>query len=59
MVEHMDRPSLRFAMQAIDAAGARECHEAVREVEDRGYSTLFLAVQYLRGDSHGAIERFL
>jgi hypothetical protein len=57
MVEHMDRPPLRFAMQAFDAAGARECHEAVRVVEDRGYSTLFLAHHYLRGDSHGAIER--
>jgi hypothetical protein len=56
MVEHMDRPPFRFAMQAIDAAGGRACHEAVREVEDQDYSTLFLADHYLRGDSQGAIE---
>jgi hypothetical protein len=53
MVEHMDRPPLRFAVQAIDAAGGWECRETVRDVEDLGYSTLLLADHHLRGDSGG------
>jgi probable F420-dependent oxidoreductase len=43
----MDRPPFRFAVQATDAAGARQWHETVRKVEDLGYSTLFLADHYL------------
>jgi hypothetical protein len=45
-------------MQAIDAASKRECHEGAPELVDLGYSTLFLADHYLRGDSHNAIGLF-
>ncbi len=37
----------RFAVQAINVAGAREWHDTARKVEDLGYSTLFLADHYL------------
>ncbi|GAA1427868.1 TIGR03621 family F420-dependent LLM class oxidoreductase [Mycobacterium cookii] len=43
----MDRPPFRFAVQATNAAGAREWRDTVRKVEDFGYSTLFLADHYL------------
>ena len=43
----MDRPPFRFAVQATNAAGGREWHDTVRQVEDLGYSTLFLADHYL------------
>ena len=43
----MDRPPFRFAVQATNAAGAREWRDTVRKVEDLGYSTLFLADHYL------------
>ncbi|WIM87925.1 TIGR03621 family F420-dependent LLM class oxidoreductase [Candidatus Mycobacterium wuenschmannii] len=43
----MDRPPFRFAVQATNAAGGREWRDTVREVEDLGYSTLFLADHYL------------
>jgi probable F420-dependent oxidoreductase len=33
----------RFAVQATNAAGAREWRDTARQVEDLGYSTLFLA----------------
>ena len=47
MVKPMDRPPFRFAVQATNAAGGREWRDAVRKVEDLGYSTLFLADHYL------------
>jgi probable F420-dependent oxidoreductase len=43
----MDRPPFRFAVQATNAAGGREWRDTVRQVEDLGYSTLFLADHYL------------
>jgi probable F420-dependent oxidoreductase len=43
----MGRPPFRFAVQATNAAGAREWRDTVRKVEDLGYSTLFLADHYL------------
>src|ERR1700741_3806428 len=43
----MDRPTFRFAVQAANAAGAREWRETARKVQDLGYSTLFLADHYL------------
>ena len=46
-MEQMDRPPFRFAVQATNAAGAREWRDIVRKVEDLGYSTLFLADHYL------------
>ena len=48
----MDRPPFRFAVQATNAAGGREWHDTVRKVEDLGYSTLFLADNYLE-PGHG------
>src|ERR1700722_16838917 len=47
MVKPMDRPPFRFAVQATNAAGGREWRDTVRNVEDLGYSTLFLADHYL------------
>ncbi len=47
MVKPMDRPPFRFAVQATNAASAREWRDTVRKVEDLGYSTLFLADHYL------------
>jgi probable F420-dependent oxidoreductase len=47
MVKPMDRPPFRFAVQATNAAGARQWRDTVRKVEDLGYSTLFLADHYL------------
>jgi probable F420-dependent oxidoreductase len=38
---------LRFAVQATNAAGAREWRDTARKVQDLGYSTLFLADHYL------------
>jgi len=43
----MGRPPLRFAVQATNAAGAREWRDTARTVQDLGYSTLFLADHYL------------
>jgi probable F420-dependent oxidoreductase len=43
----MGRPPLRFAVQATNAAGAREWRDTARKVQDLGYSTLFLADHYL------------
>ena len=43
----MGRPPFRFAVQATNAAGAREWRDTARKVEDLGYSTLFLADHYL------------
>src|SRR5215510_15105184 len=43
----MSRPPFRFAVQATNAAGAREWRETARKVQDLGYSTLFLADHYL------------
>jgi probable F420-dependent oxidoreductase len=37
----------RFAIQATNAASAREWKDTARKVEDLGYSTLFLADHYL------------
>jgi probable F420-dependent oxidoreductase len=37
----------RFAVQATNAAGAREWRDTAQRVEDLGYSTLFLADHYL------------
>ena len=47
MVKPMDRPPFRFAVQATNAASARDWRDTVRTVEDLGYSTLFLADHYL------------
>jgi probable F420-dependent oxidoreductase len=47
MVKPMDRPPFRFAVQATNAASARDWCDTVRKVEDLGYSTLFLADHYL------------
>ena len=47
MVNPMDRPPFRFAVQATNAASGREWRNTVRKVEDLGYSTLFLADHYL------------
>jgi probable F420-dependent oxidoreductase len=47
MVKPMDRPPFRFAVQATNAAGARDWRDTVRKVEDLGYATLFLADHYL------------
>lgn len=47
MVNPMDRPPFRFAVQATNAAGGREWRDTVRRVEELGYSTLFLADHYL------------
>ena len=43
----MARPPFRFAVQATNAAGAREWRDTARRVQDLGYSTLFLADHYL------------
>jgi probable F420-dependent oxidoreductase len=43
----MGRPPFRFAVQATNAAGAREWRDTARKVQDLGYSTLFLADHYL------------
>lgn len=43
----MDRQPFRFAVQATNAASAREWREFVRSVEQLGYSTLHLADHYL------------
>ena len=43
----MARPPFRFAVQATNAAGAREWRDTARMVQDLGYSTLFLADHYL------------
>ena len=43
----MGRPPFRFAVQATNAAGAREWRDSARKVQDLGYSTLFLADHYL------------
>ena len=43
----MDRQPFRFAIQATNAAGAREWRDFVYQVEQLGYSTLFLADHYL------------
>ena len=43
----MDRPPFRFAVQATNAASARDWREFVCKVEQLGYSTLFLADHYL------------
>src|SRR3984957_5167317 len=47
MVKPMDRPPFRFAVQATNAAGGREWRDTVRNVQDLGYATLFLADHYL------------
>jgi probable F420-dependent oxidoreductase len=47
----MGRPPFRFAVQATNAAGAREWRDTARKVQDLGYSTLFLADHYL-GPGH-------
>lgn len=43
----MDRQPFRFAVQATNAAGAREWREFACKVEQLGYTTLFLADHYL------------
>jgi probable F420-dependent oxidoreductase len=43
----MSRPPFRFAVQAANAASAREWRTVATKVEDLGYSTLFLADHYL------------
>ncbi len=43
----MDRQPFRFAVQATNAADAREWREFVCKVEQLGYSTLFVADHYL------------
>jgi probable F420-dependent oxidoreductase len=43
----VDRQPFRFAVQATNAADAREWREFVRKVEQLGYSTLTLADHYL------------
>ncbi len=43
----MRRPPFRFAVQATNAAGAREWRDTAVKVQDLGYSTLFLADHYL------------
>lgn len=43
----MDRQPFRFAIQATNAAGAREWREFCCKVEHLGYSTLLLADHYL------------
>jgi probable F420-dependent oxidoreductase len=40
-------PAFRFAVQATNAAHAREWRELARRAQDLGYSTLFLADHYL------------
>lgn len=43
----MDRQSFRFGIQATNAASAADWRQFARNVEDLGYSTLFLADHYL------------
>jgi probable F420-dependent oxidoreductase len=43
----VDRQPFRFAVQATNAANAREWREFARQVEQLGYSTLLLADHYL------------
>jgi probable F420-dependent oxidoreductase len=43
----MGRPPFPFAVQATNAARAREWRDTARKVQDLGYSTLFLADHYL------------
>ena len=43
----MSRPPFRFAVQATNAPGASEWRDTARQVQDLGYSTLFLADHYL------------
>ncbi len=43
----MARRPFRFAVQATNAADAREWRETAHKVEDLGYSTLFVADHYL------------
>jgi probable F420-dependent oxidoreductase len=45
--DSVDRPQFRFAVQATNAADAREWREFASRVEQLGYSTLLLADHYL------------
>jgi probable F420-dependent oxidoreductase len=47
MLNDVDRQPFRFAVQATNAASARDWREFVCKVEELGYSTLFLADHYL------------
>ncbi len=46
-IGRVNKKLFRFAVQATNAAGAREWRDAAQRVEDLGYSTLFLADHYL------------